>query len=60
MSNETLETPGAQAAEDLIRFAAGLRFDALPPEVSLQGRRCLLNALGVALQPAVMGGQLPQ
>ena len=49
MSNETLETPGAQAAEDLIRFAAGLRFDALPPEVSLQGRRCLLNALGVAL-----------
>ncbi|MBI2880377.1 MAG: MmgE/PrpD family protein [Candidatus Tectomicrobia bacterium] len=46
---DVLEGPAAEATEALVRFAADLRFETLPPEVARAGRRCLLNIIGVAL-----------
>jgi 2-methylcitrate dehydratase PrpD len=42
----------ANATRDLAGFAAGLRFDAIPPEVVRQAKLCLLDGIGVCLHGA--------
>jgi 2-methylcitrate dehydratase PrpD len=40
---------GAPAVQQLAEWAAGLRYDAIPPEVLQAARDCLVDTLGVAL-----------
>ncbi|MBP0495159.1 MmgE/PrpD family protein [Pararoseomonas indoligenes] len=42
------------ATRDLARFAAGLRYEDLPPEVVERAKLCLLDGLGVCLQGALL------
>ena len=44
----------ADATRDLAAFAAGLTFDAIPPEVVAHAKLCLLDGIGVCLHGATL------